>query len=76
MGPDSSVLPNNKTRGNSQKLKFHLNMRKNFFTVRMTEHWKRLGREVVKSPSLEVLKIHMDVILSNLLQVALAGNLG
>lgn len=27
---------------NSEHRKFHTNMQKNFFTVRMTEHWNRL----------------------------------
>ena len=30
----------------------HLNIRKHFFTVRVTEHWHRLPKQVVESPSL------------------------
>jgi len=50
----SSVVPSNRTRSNRHKLqhrKFHTNTRKNFFTVRVTEHWNRLSRLVVESPS-------------------------
>ncbi|KFV73703.1 hypothetical protein N308_14168, partial [Struthio camelus australis] len=46
---------------------FHLNLRKNFFTVRVTEHWNRLPREVVESPFLEIFKTRLDVILGNML---------
>ncbi|KGL80723.1 hypothetical protein N309_08563, partial [Tinamus guttatus] len=51
---------------NDHKLKqqkFHRNLRKNFLTVRLTEHWNRLPREVVESPSLEIFKTHLDAVL-------------
>ncbi|KFV77162.1 hypothetical protein N308_00736, partial [Struthio camelus australis] len=55
---------------NGQKLKhrkFHPNMRKNFFPVRVTEHWNRLPGEVVEPPSLEIFKTRLDAILGNVL---------
>ena len=71
-----SVVPSNRTRGNWHKLKqrkFQLNMRKNFFPLRVTEPWNRLPREVVASPSLEIFKTRRDKVLCSLLWVTLLG---
>ena len=38
---------------------------------RVGEHWYRLPREVVESPSLETLKTRLDTVLGNLLQLTL-----
>jgi len=69
-----SVVACDRTRGNGHKpkqRKFQLNMRKIFFTLRVTEHWNRLPREVKESASVEIFKTLPDKVLCSLLQVTL-----
>ena len=65
-----SVVCSDSTRNNGLKLehnKFHTNMQKIFFKVRVTEHWNRLPREVMESPPMEILKACLDAYLCYLL---------
>jgi len=58
-----------RTRGNGCKLKegrFRLDIRKNFFTMRVVKPWHRLPRESVAASSLEVFRAKLDGALSNL----------
>jgi len=59
-----------RTKDSGHKLKhkkcFRLNIRRKKFNIRTVKQWNRLPKELVLSPSLEVVKIQPEKAMSNL----------
>ena len=62
------VVCSDRTRNSRHKVehrKFYMYTKKNLFILRVTEHWNRLPREAVESPSMETFRTRLDTFLCN-----------